>query len=294
MTYSQLLEGMSAFLHFPDVERELYDERQVRISHAESDIIFPNTEFGKAQDIQSILNETGTKEYIERLKLILATTSGSLEALDRVCMVLCPNEKTWAQRRKSNNSTQKIAEFLIEPSGHDGIPWYTAERFRLPEDWLNRTRENLVAEIHNSLQSLYSTRTGLAMENSIRFVVENCGYGWEKGRVTMVDEKEVDVVVPKIILPRILIMSSYNLTTASSQTSRAKEQKAMYEDIGRYNSARSRADDPDVQLVNVIDGSGWITRSNDLKEMHRNCDYAIAYKHLDSLLPDILDYHMTI
>jgi hypothetical protein len=94
-----------------------------------------------------------------------------------------------------------------------------------------------------------------------------------------------------VTLPRILIMSSYNLTTASSQTQRAREQKAMYEDVARYNSARTRIREPNVQLVNVIDGAGWLARANDLRQMHEHCDYALAFRQLDRL-PDILHYHM--
>lgn len=292
LTYNELLDGMSPFLHFREIERAIYEERLERIVLAESGVTFPNVEVGNSRDIESILRVSNTKEYKKRLQLILATTQGSLEALDRVCMVLCPDQKSWAQRRSSIDATQQIAKFLIKPSNHEGIPWYTSERFKLPEDWLNRIRENLVAEIHNSLQSLYSTRIGFALESSIGEIVINSGYTWEKGCVEIVDDKEVDVVVPQLDLPRMLIMSSYNLTTASSQTSRAREQKSMFEAIHRYNSARSRANMADIQLINVVDGGGWLRRSNDLNEMHRNCDYALAYNHLDSKLPEILHYFM--
>ncbi len=292
LTFNELLDGMSPFLDFPEIEREIYEERQNRIEQAESGVTFPDVKVGESRDIESILRVSNTKEYKKRLQLILATTQGSLEALDRVCMVLCPDQKSWAQRRSNIHATRQIAEFLIEPSGYDGIPWYTSERFRLPEDWLNRIRENLVAKIHNSLQSLYSTRTGFALESSIGSIVIESGYTWEKGYVDFVDNKEVDVVVPQLVLPRILIMSSYNLTTASSQTSRAREQKSMYEAIHRYNSARSRANTTDVQLINVVDGGGWLSRLNDLNEMYRNCDYAFAFNHLNSKLPEILHYYM--
>ena len=291
LTYDQLREGMSPFLHFPDIEKEMQIEKRTRIQQADVSTQFPTTDPGNADDIIRILSVGTAREYQDRLKLILATTQGSLEALDRVCMVICPEQTTWSQRRQSDTATREIADFLIDPTETDEIPWYTATRFRLPTDWITRMRTNIAGDIHISLQSLYNTKTGLALEASIGEVVTQSGYQWEKGFVTIVDEKEVDVVVPGITLPRVLIMSSYNLTTASSQSQRAREQKAMYDQVHAYNSSRTRRREPDVQLINVIDGAGWLARGRDLEEMHQHCDYALSFRQLD-LLPEILYYHM--
>ena len=291
LTYEELIAGMSPFLHFPEVERQMQVEKQTRIRQAFNSTQFPSDDPGTADDIVWMLSVGTAKEYTTRLKFILATTQGSLEALDRVCMVLCPQQTTWSQRRASYTATEKIADFLMDPATADGIPWFTAERFRLPTDWIDRMRSSIAADIHGSLQSQYNTDTGLALEASIGQVVRDAGYQWEKGFVSIVDYKEVDVVVPRIVLPRILIMSSYNLTTASSQSGRAREQKAMYDQVHTYNSSRARRGEPDVQLVNVIDGAGWLARPRDLEEMHLHCDYALAFSQLDSL-PDILHHHM--
>ena len=292
LTYEELRNGMVPFLHFPAVEQEMQEEKTERIKKAEQSAALPQQdEKGNTAHIVRILKVNTAREYQYRLKLILATTQGSLEALDRVCMVICPSETTWSERRKSETATQSIADFLMDPTKDEKVPWYTAERFRLPTNWLQMMRGQLSAEIHSSLQSLYNTKTGLALESRIAAVVKAAGYSWEKGFVDFVDEKEVDVAVPDIRLPRILIMSSYNLTTASSQSQRAREQKSMYEDIARYNSGRARVREPDVQLVNIIDGGGWLARPSDLVIMHQHCDYALAEGQLN-LLPDILHYHM--
>ena len=282
---------MVPFLHFPQVERDIRKEKETRIRQAFTSTQSVGIDAGNAEDIISILSVDTAGEFKDRLKLILATSEGSLEALDRVCMVLCPEQASWAQRRKSSEAIKSIADFLIDPTSTSEIPWYTAERFRLPTDWINRMRSDIAAQIHSSLQSQYNTDNGLALEECIGRVVIDAGYRWEKGFVEVVDQKEVDVVVPELRLPRILIMSSYNLTTASSQSQRAREQKAMYEQVRAYNSARLRRRDPDVQLVNVIDGAGWLARPSDLEEMHQHCDYALSFNRLN-LLPEILHYHM--
>ena len=291
LTLQELRSGMVPFLHYSEVEHRVQTEKQNRIDAAEQVSVYLMLEpMGDANDIETILSVDSTSEYTERLKLILATSKGSLEALDRVCMVICPEATSWAQRRSSETARRAIAQFWVNPG--EPIPWYTAERFRLPADWLGRMRSNLAAEIHESLQSLYSTSYGFALEETIGSIVENEGYTREKGAVRLVDEKEVDVAVPDLRLPRVLIMSSYSLTTASSQGQRAREQQKMYEDVRRYNESRGQSNQPNVQLVNVIDGGGWIARSGDLRMMHQYCDYALAAGHLAEHLPVILHYHM--
>lgn len=291
LSFDEFFEGMSPFLQFPEVESEIQTAKLARVEQAAAKTRSSPNEVGTIEDAVRMLTVSNVEDFRDRLKLILATTQGSLEALDRVCMVICSEEKSWAQRRKSNTAIRTIVEFLNEPSHYEDVPWYTAERFRLPPDWLGRIRQNIAAAIHKDLQASYGTKMGLALEAYIGSVVERAGYKFEKGRVGIVDDKEVDVVVPEIRLPRILIMSSYNLTTSSGQSTRAREQQAMYERVRAYNLTRSRRQEPNVQLVNVIDGGGWIARRNDLREMHLHCDYALSFSQLD-LLSDILHFHM--
>ena len=290
LSFDELFAGMSPFLHFPEVESEVQAVKLARVEQAAAKTRFSSSEYGTIDDAVRMLSVSKTDEFVDRLKLILATTEGSLEALDRVCMVLCREQKTWAQRRKSTTAIRRIVEFLSNPSEED-IPWYTAERFRLPPDWLGRIRQNIAAAIHKDLQSLYSKRVGIALEKQIGAIVKQAGYGFEKGFVEIVDNKEVDVAIPELQRPRILVMSSYNLTTSSTQSTRAREQQAMYERVRTYNIARSRREEPNVQLVNVIDGGGWIYRRSDLEEMHLHCDYAFSYSQL-YMLPELLDFHM--
>lgn len=293
LTLEQLTAGMQVFLHFPQVEAEVENSKAARI---ESAAAFANqandTEPGTADDIVTLLTVDRTADYEERLKLLVAAGAGSMEVLDRVCMVICPEQSSWSQRRQSASATRAIAEFLINPDAVPSVPHYVRERLRLPADFLNRVQSNIAREVHSSLQSLYNTRSGFAVENAINRIVRQTGYTCEKGHVALVDNKEVDAVVPGLTLPRILIMASYQLTTASSQSQRAREQQTMYEHVGAYNNLRHNRNAPDVQLVNVVDGGGWLVRSKDLAEMHRYCDYALAVGQLDEHLPAILRYHM--
>ena len=293
LTLGQLKQGMRVFLNFPQVEAEVENAKAARIAAAAAFVNrADDAEPGTADDIVALLAVDNTKDYTERLKLLIATSAGSLEALDRVCMVICPEQPTWSRRRQSASATRAIAEFMINPAVVPEVPRYIRERLRLPADFLNRVQSNIAREVHGSLQSLYNTRSGFAVENVINGIVRQAGYTCEKGQVALVDHKEVDAVVPGLTLPRILIMASYQITTASSQSQRAREQQTMYDHIDAYNNLRDNRNAPDVRLVNVVDGGGWLARAKDLAEMHRYCDYALAVGQLEQYLPAILRHHM--
>ncbi len=293
LTLAQLRAGMSVFLTFPSVEKEIQDAKDSRIAYATEFVTQVNKgEPGTAADIVDLLAVGTAKEYEQRLKLLLATSAGSLEVMDRVCLALCPDQATWNERRKSATATKAIAEFLINPDSAAEVPWYIRERLRLPTDFLNLIESSISREIHHSLQAQYNTSSGLAVEKAISDLVTQAGYKYQKGQVSFVDDKEVDVVVPELVLPRILIMASYNLTTSSAQSQRAREQEKMYADVKRYNGLRTNQNSPAVQYVNVVDGGGWLSRSQDLAQLHRHCDYALSVSQLPQHLPLILKYHM--
>lgn len=290
--FDKFKDGMVPFLHFPAVESEIKNEKMRRLRQAEKVVTESESYESVEERLLFILDAENAQEYKARMRLILGTTmGGSWEALDRVCMVVCPEQDTWPKRFKSKEATEKIVRFLVNPELYEAVPWFTAERYRLPPDWDSRLRDNMSRGIHKGLQSLYSTKSGLALEKMIHKTITDAGYEYAKGPVSWVDNKEVDAVIPDMRQPHVLIMSSYNLTTGSGQTARATEQKSMYECICRYNSARANYDKQNIQFVNVIDGGGWISRESDLKIMHQHCDYALAASQLHRL-PDILKYHM--
>lgn len=293
LTLDQLRAGMSVFLSLPEVEDEIRAEKTKRLAYAAEFVAQVNKgQPGTAADIVSLLTVATSKEYEQRLKLLIAASAGSLEVLDRVCLAICPQQDTWNERRKSAAATRAIAEFLINPDSVPSIPWYIRERLRLPSDFLNSVANSIASEIHQSLQAQYNTSTGLAVEQVINGIVTQAGYKYEKGKVSLVDEKEVDVVVPELALPRVLIMASYNLTTSSAQGQRAREQETMYGLVRQYNGRRANQNSPPVQFVNVVDGGGWLRRANDLAQLHRHCDYALSVAQLPQGLPPILKYHI--
>lgn len=291
---NELKAGMQVFLTFPQVETEIRNEKNRRVRQQTRAVeLLDDGHLGTATDIIRFLTTTSTKEFKECLSQLLSLTpNGSGEHLDRVCMVICPDQASWSKRRSSEEAMAAIAGFLIEPDDTPEVPWFIRGKFRLPEDFLTRLSVNIANRVHKDLQSQYNTSSGFAVESEIGRVVRATGYEFKKGQVHVVDDKEVDISVPNLLLPRVLIMASYNLTTASSQSQRAREQQTMYEHVEAYNNLRGNRNSPNVQLINVIDGGGWLARKNDLSEMRRYSHYSLSVGQLPDHLPPILRFHM--
>lgn len=84
---------------------------------------------------------------------------------------------------------------------------------------------------------------------------------------------------------RIIFVSSYLLTTSSSQTSYAENQiSPLYQSLMGH---------PDTILVNILDGAGWVGRSADFKKIYADCHYFLNLKNIDKL-KEIIEYHFNI
>jgi hypothetical protein len=113
------------------------------------------------------------------------------------------------------------------------------------------------------------------------------GFTQAKGQVqAMALGKEVDIVIPSLENPIILIMSSYMETTSSNQTTRANEQNEMYQKIVGENV---RYDQKKI-FVNFVDGAGWLARRSDLRKIYNGCHYCININSLEQIEPIIYKY----
>ena len=168
--------------------------------------------------------------------------------------------------------------------------------FALPKNWVQLlgNEQYLRVLAQKSLQSKYAVRMGQSLENNITDEVSSLHLTYEKGQVEIVDFKEVDVAIPNVSNPEILIMSSYALTTSSSQSSRANEQAAMYEKVQTYNrrSLKIKYGNP-ITFINVVDGGGWIERKNDLLKMWVDCDYCFCNFDIKEV-GTVLKYHFSL
>lgn len=153
--------------------------------------------------------------------------------------------------------------------------------FRLRKGWIEALKdvEQVTAMVIDSCKSSYAVKCGLAQEKKIKALLHSMNISHEKGSCQIVNDKEVDVIIRSLDCPRILIMSSYQITTGSGQTARANEQTLMYEDLARYNRKKKEADK--VLMWNVIDGGRWLERNSDLDTILKNADTNFCNADID-------------
>ena len=282
MTLDQLRAQMQVFLDFRDVEHTL----QADVDRIVGRILLSRAHNGGRHpvDVLSDYLDAGVNTEA-RLRIIIGLSRGSLERVKRIYEAMFPGV-SWSRLRHDASIRRRIAAFLISPHAEEMfIPQFIKESFYLPNNWIEllQDRNYMRAVVQANMQSQYAVSMGNALELEVGRLVDGLEYDWGKGAVGIVDDKEVDIAVPGIASPQILIMASYQLTTSSSQSSKANEQARMYEAVQRHNRSRARRNAPNVVFVNVIDGGGWLARPNDLQTMWDACDYCFSRASLDGL-----------
>lgn len=140
-----------------------------------------------------------------------------------------------------------------------------------------------------ALIGTYGARKGHRVEEKIREKLEEIttryGVGYGKGRSRII-ETDIDFAVPNIEDPWVVIMSSFQETTSSGQTTKAKDMRGAYEKVVHGNSryGENRA------FVNFVDGGGWLARRRDLERLVEHCHYFINLQHLDMLEAIVLKH----
>jgi len=166
------------------------------------------------------------------------------------------------------------------------------ENVELPNNWQSVIRDEKVVKnfIRKKLNGEYNNAKGRAIESlaelQLQPLVSAYGITHQHGQVALV-RKEVDIAIPTLINPYIMIMSSYTETTASGLTQRTNEQHAMYEKI----KAANESDGQHRIFVNILDGAGWLARRSDLKKLYEDCDYILNINTL-AQLPSIVRKHL--
>lgn len=181
--------------------------------------------------------------------------------------------------------TRMIAELLVDGKRDKGLEQHVP-RYYL--DMLNyreiRGGSQAARRVRykESLIGTYGAQKGRRVEDRIRAKLEGikdkygAGYGWGRSRMI---ETDIDFAVPNTDDPWVIIMSSFQETTSSGQTTKAKDMFSAYERVCRQNSryGENRA------FVNFADGGGWLARKRDLERLVEHCHYFINLQHLDML-----------
>jgi hypothetical protein len=254
--------------------------------------------------IESFLSQTGNA-----LDVILKDIQLSEEKFLRIVSLLrklgrIPGvfESEWgieavkSKLHKDTTFAHLLAEVLVDGKRDKELSCYIP-RYYL--DTLNyreikgSSRTARMTRYKSALIGTYGAAKGYKIEGKIKArldVISNqYGISYEQGRSRFI-ETDIDFAIPTLEDPWVILMSSFQETTSSGQTTKARDMLSAFERVVHSNSRyqENRA------FVNFVDGGGWLARKRDLNRLVEHCHYFINLYNLDMLDPIILKHVLTI
>lgn len=236
------------------------------------------------------------------LELVLKEIDLSEEKFLRIVSVLrqigrvnAPLEQEWTlrqviQRLRSDEQFAKVIADLFVNGERDRelqafIPRYYLETLNLPQILASPIAARKV-RYKRSLIGTYSGRKGYRVEGLIREKIASLKAPFEQGRSRFVNVN-IDFAIPSLENPWVIMMCSFQETTSSGQSTKARDMEMVFQDLNRSNSRNNER----RVFVNFADGGGWLARKRDYRRLVENCHYFINLKHLD-LLDSIITAHV--
>jgi hypothetical protein len=201
-------------------------------------------------------------------------------------------DREWSIKRISkeikinDGFAHKIANIFIngrnDPALKKHLPRFYRERLNLKTLAEHLEEDELKIKLKDKYMGTYSNWKGDLVEGLIKAELEKIenkyGISHVAGKTSIIDVT-VDWAIPNLEDPYALIMSSYQETTSSGQSTKTRDMLACYEKITHRNIhyQENRA------FVNFVDGGGWLARQKDLRRLVDGCHYFVNIKTLSML-----------
>lgn len=293
LTFEEVIKTSTVFYVNNDVEKEF--DRFIR-QKAEQIIQAarkPSKQITVENILSFLLNEPNGLKRI--LKILHLSQEKFLRIITLIRKLENTYDKEWSFERvkkevqRNKEFARKLANIFI--SGKDDpklikhLPLYYRERLNLRTLEEFETESELILSLKDQYMAYYHKLKGYAVEELIRKQLEKIGLLYGKGKTEIVDVT-VDWAIPTVKDPQIVIMSSYQETTSSSQSVKAREMIRCYEAINHINIQRGE----NRLFINFVDGGGWLARQADLKRLVNGCHYFLNINTLH-MLEDIVKQH---
>lgn len=297
LSFQEAWNSMTIFFVDEELEREIDQKVEILLRIAEQ---FGLSEKGieSPESLAAFL-----QEQEEAIDFILYEIDLSEEKFLRIISLLrqigripVPLDREWSieqvkrRLKKDSEFANLIAHLLMDgardPELQPIIPRYYLETLNLREIATNPLAARK-ARYKRALMGTYSGKKGYCVESQIRNrlskIQEQFGIGFESGQSLLLKVK-VDFAIPSLEDPWVIVMSSFQETTSSAQSTKVRDMKIAYDTICDINShhRQNRA------FVNFADGGGWLARKRDFQRLVENCHYFINLRHLDLLEPIVL------
>lgn len=194
--------------------------------------------------------------------------------------------------RSDQEFVSLIAQLLVDGKNDPELAQYIPRYYLETLNYREIRGSSLVARrirFKRSLIGTYGGRKGYRVERRIQHKLEEIqnqyGIPFDKGKSRMI-ETDLDFAVPSVDDPWVIIMSSFQETTSSGQTTKAKDMLSAYERVVRANSRYGE----DRVFINFVDGGGWLARKRDFKRLVDQCHYFVNLSCIDMLEGIILKH----
>ena len=200
--------------------------------------------------------------------------------------------KIKSQIRNAPNFAETIAKLLVDGKRDTEltkiIPRYYLDTLNY-RDIEGASEAARRIRYKNSMIGTYGGRKGHRVEDNIAERLSDIearhGIGYNKGSSHFIDTN-IDFAVPDVDDPWVIIMSSFQETTSSGQTTKAKDMFFAFDRIRHINSRNNE----NRAFVNFADGGGWLARRRDYERLIEQCHYFLNLRHLDMLEAIVLEH----
>lgn len=285
------------------VDEELEDEIDQKVAelvnlsenpHLQTDK--PNT----PEDIFAFL-----RDDVEGINVILRDIGLSYEKFMRMVSLLRQTERVpggfeqeWSMKKikdeilKNDSFATTIVDLLLNGSKDETLQTY------VPRYYLEKLNYREISTMPAALRRLrykeaqigtYGGKKGYKVEEKISKHLEKIkqkhGISYEQGTSRIVNV-DLDFAIPSLEDPWVIIMSSFQETTSSGQSTKARDMRAAYALIQQSNSRHKEK----RIFVNFVDGGGWLARKRDFERLVSECHYFINLNNLNLIEKIILEH----
>ena len=299
LSFQEAWESATIFLVDETLEQEI-DEKVAALLVTADDPSVSEPAHATAENIAEFIvrRRDGLDVILKDIQLSEEKFKRIISLLRKLGRVDEPFDVEWSMSKIKRKMAEKpafahlIAQLLLrgkdDPELQQYVPRYYLERLHYQEI---QSELQAVRRIHykNQLIGTYGARKGYIVENRIKRQLERIqakyGVSYASGRSPLI-ETDIDFAIPGIQDPWVIIMSSFQETTSSGQSAKARDMLTAYERVNRYNS-RYREN---RVFVNFVDGGGWLARKQDFERLVESCHYFLNLAHLDMLEAIVLKH----
>lgn len=232
------------------------------------------------QGLKALLTITGiSKEYLLRLITFVRIVDDTslIRALKRSEWAGDLFDKEWTEKqiirlcRTNRVFAECVVTLFFEGATFDVLkevlPLFELKKLSAAK--LKLTFEALIDTIvRYNVRGAYKANKLNNPEIRLEALLMKHEYEYEKGRLRNVG-RTMDFIIPDKARPKVIVESSYVVTTSSGMGDKARSEIAVGEQIRRLYSYAT--------FVGFVDGIGWLARQNDLKLLLSAFDNVFTY-----------------